>query len=132
VAKESFYDKNVDPGSAQWMLPWRCVSLALMEYRTKSYTEAIDWGNRCLAYGDDSPPRTATIQAILALSYHQLGQQENARSALAQSRELINAKFQKGLDAGDGGKGYWFDWVLAQIIEQEAIATIKSPETSAK
>jgi hypothetical protein len=126
VAKRSFFDQNLDPGSAQWMLPWRCVSLALMEYRSKNYQEAIEWGNRCLAYGSDSPPRSATIHAILALCYHQLGQRENARSDLTESRELIENKFHTGLDMGDGGRGYWFDWSLAQIIEQEALASVEN------
>jgi hypothetical protein len=123
VARRSF-DQNTDPG---WMLPWRCVSLALMEYRRGNFAGAVQWGNRCLGYGSDSPARAATIHAILALAYHQLGQSENARSELADSRELINVRSKINLSLGDGGSGYWFDWVLARILEQEAIAAIGSP-----
>jgi len=130
VAAKSF-PENPAPG-ASWMFPWRCVSLALMEYRRGNFHAAIDWCNRCLAYGDDSPPRTATIHAILALACHGLGQTENARSELAQSRELIDNKFSAGLNLGDGSQGYWFDWVLGQILEREAITDLESARPAPK
>ena len=131
LAAKSFRE-NIDPENGSWMMPWRCVSLALMEYRRGNYSGAIDWGNRCLTYGNDTPSRVATIHAILALSYHKLGQSENARSELAQSRELIDNKFKEGLLLGDGGQGYWFDWILGQILEREAIADMESPPQSPK
>jgi serine/threonine protein kinase len=128
VAAKSF-PENASPGNGPWMLPWRCLSLALMEYRRANYPGAIGWCNRCLAYGSDSPSRVATVRAILAMSYHRLGQSENASSELAQSRELIDNKFKAGLDLGDGGQGYWFDWVLGQILEREASSMIEEPQT---
>jgi hypothetical protein len=130
VAAKSF-PENPAPG-ASWMFPWRCVSLALMEYRRGNYEGAINWCNRCLAYGADSPSRTATIHAILAMACHRLGQTENARSELAQSRELIDNKFNAGLNAGDGNQGYWFDWVLGQILEREAVTDIECAPSVAK
>jgi serine/threonine protein kinase len=52
--------KSISPASAPgevepWggAIAWRCVSLALMDYRRAHYTEAIDWGKRCLGYSDD-------------------------------------------------------------------------------
>ena len=119
--------ENAAPGNASWMIPWRCLSLALMEYRRGDYPGAIDWCNRCLTYSNDTAARVATVHAILALSDHQLGQAENARSELARSRELIDNKFKAGLDPGDGYQGFWFDWILGRILEREAIATIESP-----
>jgi serine/threonine protein kinase len=132
VAAKSFPAHSDPIGNNSWMFPWRCVSLALMEYRRGNYAGAINWGNRCLAYGNDSPPRTATIYAIMAMSDWQLGQTENARSELAQSRQLIEAKFKAGLNLGNGGEGYWFDWVLGQILEQEAIADIENQPSPPK
>jgi hypothetical protein len=90
-----------------------------MEYRRGHSSEAIDWCKRCLAFGNDNPARVATTRAILAMSYCQLGQHDEARSELAQSREMIENKFKTGLDQGDGN-GYWFDWVLGNILLQEA------------
>ena len=59
---------------------WRCLSLALMEYRRGNYAEALNWGNRCLSFKHDSTnvPRVASLRAILAMSYHHLGQAEPA------------------------------------------------------
>ena len=124
LAAKSFSENDTSENGS-WMMPWRCVSLALMEYRRGNYSGAIDWGGRCLTYGTDCPSRVATVHAILAMSYHQLGRTGNARSELAQSRELIDNKFKTGLDVGDGARGYWFDWVLGRILEREAIADIE-------
>ena len=119
VASKSIANNQPVAGTGDWMTPWRCVSLALMEYRRGHSSEAIDWSRRCLAFGNGSPARTATIQAILAMSCYQLGQPAEARSELAQSRELIQNKFITGLDEGDGN-GYWFDWLLGRLLLQEA------------
>ena len=114
------------------MLPWRCLSLALMEYRRGNYPGAIDWGNRCLAYRNSCPARTAAVRAIFAMTYHRLGQPESARSELAQSRGLIDNKFSAGLDYGDGDHGFWFDWMLGKILEREAVADIEGSPPPAK
>ena len=125
VAAKSFLDDKVNDS---WMMPWRCMSLALMEYRRGNYPGAIGWCNRCLTYHKDvPPPRLATVHAILALAYHQLGIPAQARSELAQGRTLIDNKFNEGLEVGDGGQGFWFDWVLARILEREAAAKIENP-----
>jgi serine/threonine protein kinase len=131
VAAKSF-SENPATGGDSWMMPWRCLSLALMEYRRENYTGAVDWCNRCLAYRTDNHSQEATIYAILALSYNKLGRVGNARSELAQSRALIDAKLKDKLDFGDGLKGFWFDWYLAQILECEAIADIEGPLQSPK
>ena len=71
--------------------------------------------------------RLATIHIILALAYHQLGIPAQALSELIQGRTLIDNKFNDGLDAGNGGQGFWFDWVLARILEREAAAMMEIP-----
>ena len=125
VAAKSFLD---DKANDSWMMPWRCMSLALMEYRRGNYPGAIGWCNRCLTYHKDvPPPRLAAVHAILALAYHQLGIPAQARAELAQGRTLIDNKFNEGLDVGDGGQGFWFDWVLARILAREAASKIGNP-----
>ena len=124
IAAKSMANADPKPGTGDWMSPWRCVSLALMEYRRGHSSEAIDWGKQCLAYGADSPARIATIHAILAMSHYQLGQLNEAHSELAQSRELIENKFKVALDQGDGN-GYWFDWALGNILLRVASALIE-------
>ena len=126
LAAKSFA-ATADPTNDFWRMPWRCVSLALMDYRQGNYTGTFEWCQRCLAYGMDSQPRVATIRAILALTNQRLGRSGEARTELARSRELVDNYFQKGLVYGDGGQGFWFDWVLAQILEREAVANIENP-----
>ncbi len=102
---------------------WRCVSLALMEYRRGHSAEAIDWCKQCLAYGGENRVRMATIHAILAMCYYQLGQLDYARSELAQSRDLT-IKSNGGLEMGDGKTGFWFDWALVRILLREAAGLV--------
>jgi hypothetical protein len=119
--------------SNHWTLPWDCMSLALFEYRRGNYAEAINWGNRCLSFKQDSRmERLAGAQAILAMSYHQLGQAEQARSALARSYEQIEDRWKAPLTANQDSRGWWYDWLLARILEGEAAAAIESPAPASK
>jgi eukaryotic-like serine/threonine-protein kinase len=127
IAVKSVSGTNSVAGSEPWegAIAWRCVSLALIEYRRGHSSETVSWGKRCLSYGAENPARVATIRAILAMSHHQLGQLEEARSELAQSRTIIENKFKDDLDLGDGTKGFWFDWCLGRILLREAITLIE-------
>lgn len=124
IAVKSIPNANSAADIEPWRgaFAWRCVSLALMDYRQAHYTQAIGWAQRCLSYNNDSLARVATVHAILAMSYFQLGQPENAQAELTQSRELIDSKLHGGLDMGDGGAGYWFDWEAGRILQLEASA----------
>jgi len=115
--------KNPEP-NPPWYVPWRCVSLALMDYRRGHFSDSISWCRRCLAYGDDNPACVSTIRAILAMCLFQTGQPEYSRIELTQSRQMIDNKFRNGFDPGNGGQGYWFDWVLGRILMREATALI--------
>jgi serine/threonine protein kinase len=125
---------NVNPASDNWALPWRCMSLALMEYRRGNYAEAVNWGNRCLSFKHDSTnvPRVASVRAILAMAYHQLGQTEQDRSELAKSRELIEERSKTAFVAYEDRHGWWFDWFLGRILEREAAAMIETPAPATK
>ncbi len=121
-AAKSFSATNL-PVEA-WMLPWRCVPLALWEYRRGSLARAAAWGHRCLEYADQNGSRNAAAWAILAMTSQQLHQDAGARSQLSQATTLIEAKFKSGLDLGNGNQGFWFDWVLARILSREAAALV--------
>jgi hypothetical protein len=123
---------NGSTGTEGWMAKWRCVSLALYEYRRGNYPGSMDWCNRCLAYGTDCPARLATIHLLLAMSHLRLDQTELAHAELAQGRELIDHQFKAGLVAGDGDKGFWFDWVLGRILEREASADQAKSQNNSK
>jgi eukaryotic-like serine/threonine-protein kinase len=117
---------RTEPNPNHGALPWKCMALALFEYRRGNYAESVNWGNRCLSFNQDSPKeRVACAQAVLAMSYHQLGQTEQARSALAKSRELVEERWKTPFTAHDDSRGWWYDWFLARILRGEAAATIE-------
>ena len=118
VTEKSLID--ADAGGDIFQASWRSVSLALFEYRRGDNAMAIEWCRRCLAYPEYNAPRTATARVILAMACHRLGQLEEARSQLAQAREVIDTKFRSGLDRGSGVHGFWFDWVFARILLNQA------------
>jgi eukaryotic-like serine/threonine-protein kinase len=123
----------VEPGRSDWALPWQCMSLALFEYRRGNYAEAINWGNRCLSFKQDSAmERAAGAQAILAMSYYQVHQTEQAQLALRKSRELIEERWKTHFVANDNSRGWWYDWFFARILEREASATIESAASATK
>jgi eukaryotic-like serine/threonine-protein kinase len=111
-------------------IAWRCDSLALWNYRRGRYSEAVGWCERCLSYGNDNPARVATADAILAMSYYRLGQPKNASTALTFSRNLFHTNMENGLTLGNGGRGYWFDWMLARILANEAAALDGKPSSA--
>jgi hypothetical protein len=49
-----------------------------------------------------------------------MGQSAEASAALGEGREVIQGEFTNVLDAGDGTRGFWFDWVFARILLREA------------
>jgi tetratricopeptide (TPR) repeat protein len=119
-------------GDNSWMLPWRCVSLALFEFRRGNYSEAARWCRRCLDYGTQNLARTASARVILAMSLQQLGQPADAQSELTQAQQLIEAQFQSGLTIGSGNTGFWFDWVLGRILLREALSTARVGDEDSK
>ena len=125
VAAKSLAD--ADAAGDAFQAAWRSVSLALWSYRQGDYARAIEWSRRCLAYPEHIAPRTATARLILALSYHQLGQTNEARAELIQGRDLVEGKFRSGLDRGSPVQGFWFDWVFARILLREATVLVQEP-----
>jgi len=122
---------ETDPNG--WALPWECMSLALFEYRRGNYAEAVNWGNRCLSFKQDpAMERVAGAQAILAMSYHQLGQAEQARSALAKSRELVEERWKTPFTVNADSRGYWYDWFFARVLVHEASELLHTQHDSAQ
>ena len=123
IAANSMESAGKDP----IMEAWRCVSLGLMAYRQGFYPTAETWCKRCLAYAEDNPCRIATAHIINSMACYQQGDLATARMELAAGRDLVNAKLAKPLDSGNGGVGFWYDWLFAQILQREAEALIERP-----
>lgn len=120
LAQKSLENADFSPANSNWQVPWRCLSLALWEYRVGNCSEAILWSHRCLDTGSLQAARGASTHAILAMAFYRLGEGAVARSELAQSRNALEHKFQGPLELGNTPDGYWFDWLLARILLREA------------
>ncbi len=125
MAAKSF--ANIAPDStnaeALFQAAWGSISLALMEYRQGNFSGAEEWCRRCLAYPGNNPPRVATAQVILAMSCQQSGRHQEALANLAQARQRIETNLAD-MDLGGADHGFWFDWVFAHILLQEATSQI--------
>jgi eukaryotic-like serine/threonine-protein kinase len=125
---------NEDANADIFVAAWRSVSTALMEYRRGNYEKAAGWCQQSLNYPEHIAPRTATARIILAMSDQKLGKINEARSELGEAREIIENKFRNPLDLGTPMQGFWFDWLFARILLDEATALIegspKKPQIS--
>jgi eukaryotic-like serine/threonine-protein kinase len=106
----------VDPSLAAW----RSFSLALMAYRCGDFAGAEIWCKRSIAYQNGNVARAANLELLLAMTDYQLGKKELARSELVQARVQIDGYFAKGVQVGEGGEGFWFDWLFARILMGQA------------
>ncbi len=108
---------------------WRSFSLGLLAYRAGDYAHATEWCHRSIAYQSGNISRMANIQLILAMADFQQGKSDAARTELAQAQGHIENEFKKGMQIGAGGEGFWFDWIFARIMQDEAMALIGEPAT---
>ena len=131
VAATSLADTNPDGSDDQIYESWRCVSLALMDYRRGDFGRAATWCRRCLGCGQYNPARIATARVLLAMSLHQQGQAASARSEMTRGRDLIEARFKAGITLGSTPEGFWHDWVFARILLREG-ATLMGDEAAAR
>jgi serine/threonine protein kinase len=113
---------------------WRGSSIAIIEYRRHHWSEAVEWSQRSLSFGDNNSSREAMLHAILAMSYYHSGQPDEAQIELDKSRVAVANKFKNGISGigfGDGKQGYWFDWMVDRILQREAEALIEGQNSSA-
>jgi len=105
---------------------WAYIPICLWKYRCSDYGGAADWCQRGLALKVKYPACDATLEAILAMAEFQSGEADEAYTDLENSRQLIEVKFQAGLDRGKPAVGYWYDWIFARHLLREATALINS------
>jgi len=103
---------------------WTFMPFCLWHYRGGDYQAAIQSCQSAQAQSSKFPSSEAIVNAVLAMAFYQNGQTNEACAALAQSRQLIDGKFRTGLDHGRPGSGFWYDWVYARHLTQEATALI--------
>jgi tetratricopeptide (TPR) repeat protein len=103
------------------MVPWRCMALALLNYRGGDYAKAASWSTLGLKIASGpSLSRVASMQAILAMADHQLGRDDDARAELVKCQQVIAENFKTPFATADIA----FDWFLARLLEREAAACV--------
>ena len=122
VAKAS--EKQVRSMVKSRQSEWTFMPFGLWQYRCGNDDLAIQWCQRALAQSQKFPSCEAALHATLAMVYFDQGQTNEAGAELAQARQLVDAKFKSGLDHGRAGIGFWFDWIYARHLLQEASALI--------
>jgi serine/threonine protein kinase len=120
VAEAAFANTDIRDSDAVFRAAWASVSLALWEYRQGHFDQSVTWARRCLAFPDYNAPRAAVAHVELAMALNRLGQKNDAARELAQGSQLIEAACNSALDAGSAADGFWFDWVYARLLLQEA------------
>jgi hypothetical protein len=119
------------PGQDQLMVTWREFSLSLYDYRCGNFNDAILLLQRCLSSSSYLPERTAMAHFVLAMAFYQTKQVAPAYSELSQGQELIrkNCPDAKGKISISGmtpaSTVYWYDWIIAQILQREAVSMIQ-------
>jgi serine/threonine protein kinase len=128
VAEKSFAGSGLKSNADQHMFAWRALALSLFEYRRGDFANAISWGRKSLGYSGSRPTQIAMCHLVLALTFSHLHQRDAARSELAQGRKLVENRFPNGMekitDFGSDYSGLWYDWVMAQILLNEATNAI--------
>jgi len=117
-------DRLVGELGAKAPLQWDLIPGGLWRYRIGDYQGAIQYVDRGYDVRDTDSAHNATIRLIMAMSLARTGHLDEALSQLAAARNPIEAKFRGSLEVGDPRQGYWFDWVLAQVLLREATAVI--------
>ncbi len=128
---DTFFSIPTNDSDAQMRASWAFISLALMEYRGGDWSKSADYCRRSLACPVAHAARDATARVILAMASCRMGQPAEASAALGQGREVIQGEFTNVLDAGNGSRGFWFDWVFARILLREATALMQGPAAKA-
>ncbi len=115
-------DRAMAAGPAHRSWPYFEFAKGLFEYRRGHYPEAVDWLQKVLAQPNDIR-RTVQTYATLAMAQERQGQAEEARknfeAGLALSKSRLPTPSRDSVD------GAWNDWVLAQVLMQEAAGLIQ-------
>ena len=111
---------------------WATIPMSFWKYRCGDYEQAAVWCQRELDSKDHIPVLDATIRIIYAMTCWQRRDVAEARSQLATGRKVIEETFKAGLPRGNGSDGFWYDWVFAQVVRQEAEGLMAEGEGSSQ
>ena len=110
----------VDP----YLAAWGNFALGLKSFREGDDDRAKDLLNKCLSSPQQIEPRTASAQFILAMIERRNGNYAMARNWIETKREPVEMAYQKSFSLSGPFEGFWFDWVIAKLLLDEALSVI--------
>ena len=122
---------DTETGQDLNLLAWREFALALYDYRCGNFDDSIALLQKCTASQNYLPERTTMAHFVLAMSFYKIKHVAAANSELGLGEVLIrqycpNAKDNISISGmAPGTSVYWYDWVIAQILQHEAKAMIQ-------
>jgi len=125
---DNLADTAVTLGSADPSLAYFQACKAMSNYRLGRFREAVDWAMKAVNGTTAEAQAKAKAFAVLAMANWQLGEENAARSALAQG----DASAPDGVpenDTVDLGES-WVAWLIARVSLDEATALIAPAATS--
>jgi len=127
VARDSLRGQTVPRGGLE---SWRCMVLAMFEYRQGNDQAAWDWAQRSLAFPIRETSRDAVSYFVQAMAIWRMERPTEARFLLQQGRQIVEERSKLPLVVSDADGSCWFDWFDANIMLREAQALIEQgPET---
>ena len=114
--------------SSRLDLSWRCQTLALLKHRDGHDREVNLFVDPVLAAGERPVCRSASVRLIRAMARWRLGESEGARQDLEEARAAFKPRLTRPLRVNDPEGGFWFDWVIAELLLNEAEALIEQAE----
>jgi len=114
-------DKAVTSGSGGDGFPYFQACKAMSSYRLGNFPEAVAWGDK--AANSAANFAQAKAYAVLAMAHWQLGQKDEARTALAKGDALA----PRAEDLGES----WVAWLMARISLDEATRLIQNQNSNA-
>ncbi len=116
VVEEGFESPQIDQEERQWA----DLSLALINYRSGTYTEGARWVSRYFAAPEKIEVLSATIQIIRAMIEKQVGLSAMADVSLEKGRTPVKKAFADKSWINQSGGSSWFDWLIADLLLKEA------------
>jgi serine/threonine protein kinase len=113
------------------MLSWREFAMALYDYRCGDFSNSVALLQKSMAAQNFLPERTAMDYFVLAMALCQAKHVTDANAELDSGQALIhqycpNAKGIISIAGMDPKISlYWYDWVIAQILQREAQTMIQ-------
>lgn len=105
---------------------WATIPVALWRLRQGDFEGARKVALRGFVEEDHASSCTATQRLLLALCDLHTGDEVEGRRQFAVARDDIERVFAAALPAGNGRDGFWYDWLFARILLEEAASELRA------